>query len=98
MKGVGRVRGAAGPRAKSGDAAELGLPPGLLAELDALVERPTNTKRWTPAADGLVMRYDRKDVPVKTLCAVLTKAFPDKTWPYTVVNARRRYLRSRGAL
>lgn len=80
----------------SGGLEKLNLPKKLKAELDAIASAPGASKRWTAEADALLVHYAANpDISIKTLCAILKKAYPRKEWPYSVVNARRRYLRRR---
>lgn len=73
------------------------IPGNLKAELDALVESSASDRRWNKESEAVLFHYyTHTDATINTLCMVLKKAFPDKTWPYAIVNGKLQYLKKLG--
>jgi len=75
--------------------APLNIPADLKKELDELVATVTQDRRWNEESEAVLRHYIAEGVPTNILCKVLEKAFPDKTWPYSIVNSKVQYVRKR---
>lgn len=72
---------------------KFGLTSGMLGELDALIKDRKKARRWSADACALLAHYrNTTDASVGTLCKVMEKAYPDRVWPYAIVNSKLQYM------
>ena len=77
----------------------LTLPENLKAELDSLVATQKVGKRWSPESTALLVHYyNNTEATIGTLCKIMEKVYPEKPWPYSLVNSMVQHMKKDGLL